>query len=146
MDTYEIDAPVSTTDTEGSVVTERVVDIASATIHNLSRQAGRGPNEQARTAAAAALSVETMLRRVHYVRARSLTEQQAALRMLPSFVAQHPQVGFCSVLFLDVVLLVLDVVLLLLDVVLLLLDVVLLLLDVVLLLLDVVLLLLLFYL
>jgi hypothetical protein len=42
-------------------------------------------------AAAASLSVEIMLRRVHYVRARSLTEQLAALRMLPTFVAAHPK-------------------------------------------------------
>ncbi len=86
------------TDTEGSIVTERVVDIADAAIRNLVRQAARtGPNitpqdAQTRTAAAAALRVETMLQRVHYIRARTLTEQQAALRMLPSMVRTNPKV------------------------------------------------------
>lgn len=70
---------------------ERCVKMAEAFVSHVTRKAASkaDPRQQA---AAAGMSVEGMLSRIHYFRVRDHIEQLAAVQLLPGFLREHPRV------------------------------------------------------
>lgn len=78
-------------DTEGSFAAKRCLRMASAFCKHLEKVAVRR-KDNALLQDAQGLDPETILDRIHYFRARDVTEQLAVVDVLPSFVREHPNV------------------------------------------------------
>lgn len=78
-------------DTEGSFMVERVVEIADACTRHLKKLAINN-GTAAQLEAASKVSRDGMLANIHFFRVRDYTEQLAVTQMLPSFIANHPEV------------------------------------------------------
>jgi RAD51-like protein 2 len=78
-------------DTEGSFAPKRCLHMASAFCKHLEKVAVRRNNESL-SHYARMLEPEAILERIHYFRARDVTEQLAVVDVLPSFISEHPNV------------------------------------------------------
>eukprot|EP00238_Polyblepharides_amylifera_P008740 CAMPEP_0196575850 /NCGR_PEP_ID=MMETSP1081-20130531/5236_1 /TAXON_ID=36882 /ORGANISM="Pyramimonas amylifera, Strain CCMP720" /LENGTH=355 /DNA_ID=CAMNT_0041894269 /DNA_START=470 /DNA_END=1537 /DNA_ORIENTATION=+ len=78
-------------DTEGSLVPERVADMAAGLVKEVQLRARRCGTQSAQEAAAE-VTVESVLARIHYFRVHNATEQRALLNSLGPFLKSHLQV------------------------------------------------------
>lgn len=78
-------------DTEGSFAAKRCLQMASAFCKHLQKVALRRKDDKLLNEARQ-LDPEMILDRIHYFRARDVTEQLAVIDILPSFVREHPEV------------------------------------------------------
>lgn len=78
-------------DTEGSFTAERCAQMAEAFCLHLRKIAAQR-NDEARTAAAAGTTVDTILSHIHLFRARDHVEQLAIVDALPPFLEAHPSI------------------------------------------------------
>ncbi|KAK3279343.1 hypothetical protein CYMTET_12768 [Cymbomonas tetramitiformis] len=78
-------------DTEGSLMAERVLDMANECVERL-RNAAVTSGRRDQSEAAAALSSDVILSHIHYLRVHSATEQRAVLHSLPDLLTSDPKV------------------------------------------------------
>mmetsp|Transcript_3991 Transcript_3991/g.7773 ORF Transcript_3991/g.7773 Transcript_3991/m.7773 type:complete len:359 (-) Transcript_3991:99-1175(-) len=78
-------------DTEGSLIAERVVDMAHALVGEVSSIAAASNNPQ-KVYAAKQLTVDSVLANMHYFRVHTATEQRALLNSLEKFLNSHQHV------------------------------------------------------
>lgn len=78
-------------DTEGSFAAKRCSQMAEAFCRHLEKVAVRRKDD-ALLAEARKLDPDRILERIHFFRARDVTEQLAVIDILPSFVREHPSV------------------------------------------------------
>mmetsp|Transcript_37411 Transcript_37411/g.62981 ORF Transcript_37411/g.62981 Transcript_37411/m.62981 type:complete len:355 (+) Transcript_37411:330-1394(+) len=77
-------------DTEGSLMAERVVDMAEAIVRKVNAASAASASSSDR--GEGGLTVEQIIANVHYFRVHTATEQRALLHSLEDFVLKHPEV------------------------------------------------------
>ncbi len=78
------------TDTEGSFVIERVIQVAEGVVNHLKKMTVNRPEEE--KLVAEKLTVEAILSHIHYYRVHDYVEQIALINVMPTILQQHPQV------------------------------------------------------
>ncbi|XP_043910215.1 DNA repair protein RAD51 homolog 3 isoform X2 [Protopterus annectens] len=78
-------------DTEGSFIVDRVVDIASASVHHCQLIADTHQEED-QLKAMETFSVDSILSHIYYFRCHDYTELLAQTYLLPAFLLEHPKV------------------------------------------------------
>lgn len=78
-------------DTEGSFSKERFSDMAQGFLQHL-RKVSQARRDPERERVSNAMTVQEMMKKMHYFRVRDASEQLAVVEVLPSFLLQHPRV------------------------------------------------------
>jgi RAD51-like protein 2 len=78
-------------DTEGSFSKERFSDMAQGFLQHL-RKVSQARRDPERERVSNAMTVQEMMKKMHYFRVRDASEQLSVVEVLPSFLLQHPRV------------------------------------------------------